>query len=349
MHSTTRDGKRGVSGRLAAALIAAVLFALAGCSTESERAAGDGGSTGTTSKMIVVIPKQTGDPFFAAVEKGAKEAGASLGYQINYTGPPTADAAGQVTAIENAIQLKPAAITVAANDPDALAPALRNAKRAGIAVSAYNADVAKDARDLFVSQASDQAIAEAIVDTMAEQRDSGKFLLVTSVATAPNQNRWIQLMRPYISQKYPEMKIDKVLPGNDDPETVFNVTRSYLTANRDVTGVFVIGGGMSGAVRAMRQVGMDPLKVPIGGLCIPSDVRADLKAGSIKNCVLWSPLDLGYATIYAVDAQLKGKLPSTGTTKLSAGRLGDLEVDGDVVVLGKPVTFTKDNIDQFQF
>jgi rhamnose transport system substrate-binding protein len=349
MRSTTRDGKRGVSGRLAAALIAAMLLALAACSTESERAAGDGGSASTTSKTIVVIPKQTGDPFFAAVEKGAKEAGAALGYQINYTGPPSADAAGQVTAIENAIQLKPAAITVAANDPDALAPALRNAKRAGIAVSAYNADVAKDARDLFVSQASDEAIAEAIVDTMAEQRDSGKFLLVTSVATAPNQNRWIELMRPYISQKYPQIKIDKVLPGNDDPETVFNVTRSYLTANRDVTGVFVIGGGMSGAVRAMRQVGMDPLKVPIGGLCIPSDVRADLKAGTIKNCVLWSPLDLGYATIYAVDAQLKKTLPSTGTTKLTAGRLGDLEVDGDVVVLGKPVTFTKDNIDQFQF
>jgi rhamnose transport system substrate-binding protein len=325
----------------------AVLLAVTGCSTESERQAEGGGAAAPTSKTIVVIPKQTGDPFFAAVEKGAKEAGAALGYDINYAGPPTADAAGQVTAIENAIQLKPAAITVAANDPDALAPALRKAKSAGIAVSAYNADVAEDARDIFVSQSSDQLIAEAIVDTMAEQKDSGKFLLVTSVATAPNQNTWIKLMRPYIASKYPDMKIDKVLPGNDDPETVFNVTRSYLTANRDVTGVYVIGGGMSGAVKAMKQVGMDPLKVPIAGLCIPSDVRADLKAGTIKNCVLWSPLDLGYATIYAVDAQLKKQLP--GLTSLPAGRLGNLEVQGPVVILGKPFTFTKDNIDQFDF
>ena len=45
--------------------------------------------------------------------------------------------------------------------------------------------IAEDARDIFVSQSSDQLIAEAIVDTMAEQKDSGKFLLVTSVATAP--------------------------------------------------------------------------------------------------------------------------------------------------------------------
>jgi rhamnose transport system substrate-binding protein len=346
MRAWSRGGRRDTAGRALVTVAAMLVVAVAGCSTESERAGG--GSTGTTSKTIVVIPKQTGDPFFAAVEKGAKEAAGSLGYEINYAGPPTADAAGQVTAIENAIQLKPAAITVAANDPDALAPALRNAKRAGIAVSSYNADVAKDARDLFVSQASDEAIAEAIVDTMAEQRDKGKFLLVTSVATAPNQNRWIELMKPYIAQKYPQMKIDKILPGNDDPETVFNVSRSYLTANRDVTGVFVIGGGMSGTVKAMKQIGMDPLKVPIGGLCIPSDVRADLKAGTIKNCVLWSPLDLGYATIYAVDAQLKKQLPGSAT-KLAAGRLGDLEVQGDTVVLGKPVTFTKDNIDQFQF
>jgi ABC-type sugar transport system substrate-binding protein len=336
-------GGRGRGGVLALA----VLLALTGCSTESERQSEGGGAAAPTSKTIVVIPKQTGDPFFAAVEKGAKEAGATLGYDIEYAGPPTADAAGQVTAIENAIQLKPAAITVAANDPDALAPALRNAKAAGIAVSAYNADVAKDAREVFVSQSSDQLIAEAIVDTMAEQKDAGKFLLVTSVATAPNQNTWIKLMKPYIASKYPQMKLDKILPGNDDPETVFNVTRSYLTANRDVTGVYVIGGGMSGAVKAMKQVGIDPLKVPIAGLCIPSDVRADLKSGTIKNCVLWSPLDLGYATIYAVDAQLKKQM--AGKTELAAGRLGNLAVEGDTVVLGKPFTFTKDNIDQFDF
>jgi ABC-type sugar transport system substrate-binding protein len=336
------------AGRAGAALLLGAVVALSGCSTERER--GDDTPPANTSKTIVVIPKQTGDPFFAAVEKGSKEAAAELGYEINYSGPPTADAAGQVTTIENAIQTKPAAITVAANDPDALAPALRKAAEAGIKVSAYNADVAKDARAVFVSQASDQGIAEAIVDTMAEQvNNRGNFLLVTSVATAPNQNKWIELMKPYMASTYPDMKIDEILPGNDDPETVLNVTRSYLTAHRSITGVFVIGGGMSGAVKAMNQVGMDPLKVPIAGLCIPSDVRADLKAGTIKNCVLWSPLDLGYATIYAIDAQLKGTLPATGTATLAAGRLGNLSVTDDVVTLGVPFTFTKDNIDQFDF
>jgi ABC-type sugar transport system substrate-binding protein len=343
-------GRRRVRAGVVAAVAALAMLA-AGCSTESQRQSqGDGGAAAPTSKTIVVVPKQTGDPFFAAVEKGAKEAAAELGYEINYAGPPTADAAGQVTTIENAIQTKPAAITVAANDPDALAPALRNAKRAGIAVSSYNADVAEDARDVFVSQASDQGIAEAIVDTMAEQVQSkGHFLLVTSVATAPNQNRWIELMKPYMAEKYADMTIDEILPGNDDPETVFNVTRSYLTANKDLTGVFVIGGGMSGAVKAMNQVGIDPLKMPIGGLCIPSDVRADVKAGTIKNCVLWSPLDLGYATIYAIDAQLAKKLPATGSSTLASGRLGNLEVADDVVTLGKPVVFTAENIDQYQF
>ena len=78
-------------------------------------------------KMIVLIPKQTGDPFFADVRTGATEAAKRLGYEINYVGPATADAAGQVSTIQNVTQLRPAAITIAANDPNAVAPALKAA------------------------------------------------------------------------------------------------------------------------------------------------------------------------------------------------------------------------------
>jgi ABC-type sugar transport system substrate-binding protein len=104
---------------------------------------------------------------------------------------------------------------------------------------------------------------------------------------------------------------------------------------------------MSGAVKAEQRVGLDPHKVIVGGLCIPSDVKAQIHAGLIKNCVLWSPADMGYATIYAIDAKLGNKLPAKGT--LAAGKLGKLAVAGGVVTVGKPYVFTKANIDQFHF
>ena len=187
------DRPSGRGGNWRKAVLAGALalpMALAACST------GTGGASGTaaskTSKVIVLIPKQTSDPFFTNANQGAQQAAGQLGYKIDYVGPTTADAAGQVTTIENAIRSHPAAITISGDDPNAVAPALKQAMKAGITVSAYNADVASSARQFFISQASDTAIAQAIVDTMAAQTSGkGNFLLVTSTSTAANQNTWL--------------------------------------------------------------------------------------------------------------------------------------------------------------
>jgi ABC-type sugar transport system substrate-binding protein len=301
------------------------------------------------SKMIVLIPKQTGDPFFANAKAGAQEAAKNLGYTINYVGPATADASGQVSTIQNVIQQHPVAITIAADDPNAVAPALKQAAKQGILTTSFNADVAKDARKFFVSQASDELIAEGIGDTMAAQvGGKGHFVLITSTATAPNQNLWNKLLKAYLAKKYPGMKIDTIIPGNDDPATVLSVTSSYLAAHKSTTtGVFVTGGGMSGAVKAEQRNGVDPHKVPVAGLCIPSDVRAQMHSGLIKNCVLWSPSDTAYADVYAIDAVLKHTYKANGTLK--AGKLGTLTITHNVVNVGKPVIFTSKNIDKFQF
>jgi hypothetical protein len=45
---------------------------------------------------------------------------------------------------------------------------------------------------------------------------------------------------------------------------------------------------------------------------------------------------------------MKGRL-APGATGIEAGRLGIIGVEGDNILLGTPFTFTKDNIDQFDF
>lgn len=59
-------------------------------------------------------------------------------------------------------------------------------------------------------------------------------------------------------------------------------------------------------------------------------------------------MDLGYLTIYAAKAVKEGRLKSSDTS-LATGRLKSVEVAGDNVLLGQPLTFTKYNIDQFDF
>jgi rhamnose transport system substrate-binding protein len=62
--------------------------------------------------------------------------------------------------------------------------------------------------------------------------------------------------------------------------------------------------------------------------------------------VLWSPVDLGYLTVYAAKLLAEGNLEGES---IQAGRLGEIEIRGTEVLLGDPIVFDKDNIDDYDF
>ena len=70
--------------------------------------------------------------------------------------------------------------------------------------------------------------------------------------------------------------------------------------------------------------------------------------GHVQAVVLWNTHDLGYLTVHTGALLAQNRL-ARGATSLQAGRLGTIEIQGDQVVLGKPVIFNKANIDQFNF
>ncbi|MDQ2671948.1 MAG: substrate-binding domain-containing protein, partial [Actinomycetota bacterium] len=171
---------------LSAALLAVLVAAAVSCGVGQQPSQGGGGGGGGPAK-ICMMPKLVGIPYFNASEKGAEEAAKELDVELVYDGPTEAKAALQSQMIEQFIQQQCGAITVAANDPNALAPAMKKADNAGIATGAWDADVAPDARDVFVNQATFQAIGYKLVDIMAEQTGGqGKFLVITGSLTAPN-------------------------------------------------------------------------------------------------------------------------------------------------------------------
>ena len=57
---------------------------------------------------------------------------------------------------------------------------------------------------------------------------------------------------------------------------------------------------------------------------------------------------MGYSVVHVAKAMQEGALPP-GSTSISAGRLGSIEIRGDNVMLGAPFICTKQNIDQFNF
>jgi rhamnose transport system substrate-binding protein len=114
---------------------------------------------------------------------------------------------------------------------------------------------------------------------------------------------------------------------------------------------------------AVEQAGLTG-KIVVTGMSTPNDMKEFVKRGTVKTVVLWNPVDLGYLAVYAAQASLAGTLKDNAMqAKLPAGRLGtrdavasleDITAKGpltlkNVIVLGNPFRFTKDNIDQFNF
>ena len=81
---------------------------------------------------IFMVPKFTGAAYFAATEKGAKEAVAELkgrGVAIDflYTGPSVANTDEEIRMIDDLVAQKPDAIIISANDAEALVPVAKKA------------------------------------------------------------------------------------------------------------------------------------------------------------------------------------------------------------------------------
>ena len=300
---------RVVSTVLLAAL--AVVVA-ASCGVGQQPTQGGGGGGGPA--KICMMPKLVGIPYFNASEKGAEEAAKELDVELVYDGPTEAKAALQSQMIEQFIQQQCGAITVAANDPDALAPAMKKAGEAGIATGAWDADVAPEARDIFVNQATFQAIGYELVDVMAKQTDGkGKFLVVTGSLTAPNQVAWLKEMRERMKEKYPDMSIASVEPGEEDLQLGIDITKNYLRANPDTAGVFGITSvALPGAAEAVEQAGLQG-EVAVTGLSTPNEMKPYIESGAVEEFVLWNPVDLGYLAVHVANAQIEGNMPKSGT------------------------------------
>ena len=322
----------------------AVIAAACGVGQQPSSQGGGGGP-----EKVCMMPKLVGIPYFNASETGAKEAAEELGIDLVYDGPTEAKAALQSQMIEQFIQQQCGAITVAANDPNALAPAMKKAGEAGIATGAWDADVAPDSRDVFVNQATFEAIGYELVDVMAEQTDGkGKFLVVTGSLTAPNQVAWLKAMRERMKEKYPGMSIASVEPGEEDLQLGIDITKNYLRANPDTAGVFGITSvALPGAAEAVQQAGLEG-EVAVTGLSTPNEMKPYLESGAVEKFVLWNPVDLGYLAVHVANAQIKGNMPKSGT--FEAGRLGKVEVVAeDEVLLGPPLVFSKENIGEYDF
>ncbi|HEU4754545.1 MAG TPA: substrate-binding domain-containing protein [Armatimonadota bacterium] len=329
--------------------------ALAGCTSPSatNSAAPSGGGPGASGTLTIgVMPKQKGIPYFNACEKGAQEAAKELGdVNLVYDGPIEDQSEKQSSMLDTWVTRRFNAVAVACNDPEQISASLARARDQGIAVVTYDADANPETskRQFFVNQADAAAIAKALVDEMAAQvGEDAKVAVVSSSSTAPNQVAWLKEMDTYAKASHPKLTVVTIEYAGEDQQKARQKAESILKAYPDVKGIYgMTSVAFPGAAQAVDGAGQAG-KVAVVGLGTPNVMKDFVKRGVVKTVILWNPVDLGYLTLYVARATAKGELKE-GDTTFKAGRLGEKQVKGSVVLLGEPMKFTKDNIDQYDF
>ncbi len=306
---------------------------------------------GANDKLTVcMLPKIKGISYFTSCYQGAQEAAAELGnIDLIYDGPIDGDPKKQAELIEQWIVDGVDVICVAPNAPDVVANAMKEARDAGIHVITWDADGTADSRSFFVNQATPQAIGQGLVNTMitdigADQ--SGDVVIISSDATSANQNSWIKAMEPALAKSNLKLQTIK-FPGENAGNALADA-QDVIKVYPNLKGIFGISSvSFPGAAEAVRQAGKTG-EIKVTGLAVPSDMRSFVDDGTVNSIVLWNTVDLGYLTMHVAQAVAEGRL-TPAETSLQAGRLGELQIEGDNVLLGDIMVFNKDNINDYDF
>src|SRR5437773_1262660 len=212
-------------------------------------------------------------------------------------------------------------------------------------------------------------------------RSSANKALTVAMMPKSKGNAYFIACRKGAEEAARELGIELIWDGPTDPDPAkqSEIVDTWITRGVDVIAVAVENrAGISSVLRKARQRGIQVINahpdvqlimsicspavpcaaeavkqsrrtdVKVIGLGLPNDNKPYVHAGITDAVVLWNTMDLGYLTIYAAKAVHEGRLKA-GDTSLSAGRLRKVEVAGDNILLGQPLTFTKANIDQFDF
>ncbi len=334
------------------AVLCAGLVISTGCGKSpdnSSTAAGPNKNAAPKKLTVAFMPKSKGNAYFVSCKQGADEAAKELGIELLFDGPTDPDPAKQNEVVENWITLGVDVIVPACENKEGISTPLRRAKQKGIKVLTFDSDADTDARDFFVNQATPEGIGNTLMDEAARLlNNSGEFAIITASLTAANMNEWRKHIKARLESKYPQMKLAVIRPCDDLKDKAQAEATTILGAYPNVKLIMAIcSPAVPGAAEAVKQAGKVGT-VKVIGLGLPSENRAYVKSDVTQSVILWKTIDLGYLTVQAAVALAKGDL-KPGAKTFKAGRLGNVEIAGDNILLGKPFIFDKTNIDQFNF
>ncbi|MCW5255569.1 sugar ABC transporter substrate-binding protein [Verminephrobacter aporrectodeae subsp. tuberculatae] len=295
-------------------------------------------------KISYVIHSSASNPFWQAVKKGMDEACAQVQAQCRMIFTQTEGAVPElVSNLQAAMVGKPDALVVTIVDDKAIEPVLRDARSKGITVLAANVDHSQGAkgsvRQSFIGQGFDAA-GYALGQKLAEKFPKTGPINVLVGISAPGQNwseqRGAGIMRflaDYKAANSGRSVAWKRIDSGTDLAVTAERVGSYLNANPDTTAYFDTGLWHAGVAKVLKDRGVPPGKILLGGFDIVPDVLNGMKAGYIQVEVDQQPFLQGYLPVIQAHLMKKYKL-SAWDVETGKGLLLPEQVDS-VIDLSK--------------
>jgi len=286
---------------------------------------------------IAVVVKISGIPWFNRMKEGVKQAAEDFDVNAFQQGPSTADAAAQVSVVEDLIARGVDAICVVPNNAKSLVPAFNKARDAGITVLTHESPFFTEAQEYDIETINNTEYGKMAIDQIAKRTEGevGYVQFVGSL-TVPLHNYWADTAVEYAKEEYPRMKeLTERLPVAESQEDSYRSALDLIRKYGPELDAIIGWGslGPPGAAQAVREKGLSD-EIIVGGSSLPSQAAAYLADGSMDWLQLWDPKDAGYAMVYVARQLARGEELEEG---MEIPGMGEITVEDKVISVNQMV------------
>ena len=283
-----------------------------------------GNNTADESYKIALITMDRVDQHWVTLEEGAMKAGAELGVEVINMSPNAKDDAQQIEQINNAVSSGCQAIVVAANGPDSVSSALKEAVAAGVKVVYVDSPANVEAEATFSTdnKAAGKTAGETMIAELEAQgiTEGAVGIVNVNAATDSTVQREAGFREAFEGTAYTLLETQY---GEGDAAKSQTIAENYIT--QGVVGIFGCNeGSTNGAGNAVKAAGSAVIVV---GFDKSDAIQNLIVDGFILATMAQNPDVMGYEGVKAAVAALNGEVlggavTDTGVSVLTKDAIG---------------------------
>jgi len=268
----------------------------------------------------------SGNPFWASVEKGAREEAAKLGVDLVLVAPPQeGDVQAQINQVEDQLAKGVDAIALAPGDPNAFAPIVDDAIKSGVPVVFVDTKGINEGVTFIGTNNKNGAAlaAKFICDKTPKGADVAVLTGIESQSTA-------LLRRDGAVQGLKDCGLNLVATQTAEWDTAKgrSVTESIILKNPNIKAIFASNDNMGlGAMQALKDADMND--VVVVGFDATPDAAKSILAGEMTATIAQFSYNMGaYGVKYALELANGGSIDlniDTGTQLVTKENANDFK------------------------